>query len=92
MTTAELFSTELEEIDNRLSDIIRAVCDAMTDPELLSLAIKVSGLSVREFARRLPDAPNSRTVFRWLAGHHPLSQTVREICTRMVLGHVEEPQ
>lgn len=64
-------------------DTVTATLEAMTDPELLSFAIKVSGLSVRQFAAdKLTRDP--RTVFRWLAGDNPLPKAVREYCTRLI--------
>lgn len=55
----------------------------MTDKELISAAVEASGLSVRRFAKEiLTRAP--RTVWRWLAGTHPMPQAVRERCADIV--------
>lgn len=51
----------------------------MTDKELISAAIKASGLSVRGFARDVLTR-DPRTVWRWLAGENPLPAAVRERC------------
>ena len=51
----------------------------MTDAELLSAAIKASGLSVRGFARNVL-VRDPRTVWRWLAGENKLPTAVRELC------------
>lgn len=51
----------------------------MTDRELISAAIKTSGLSVRRFARDILTR-DPRTVWRWLAGENPLPQAVRAKC------------
>lgn len=60
----------------------------MTDAELLSAAIKQSGLSVRQFSERVLIAPglvkNQRTVWRWLAGENNLPEKVRTICERIL--------
>jgi hypothetical protein len=59
------------------------MADTLPDKELLSLAIKVSGLSVRRFAReRLVREP--RTVWRWLAGENDLPRAVRETLVEYV--------
>lgn len=55
----------------------------MTDAEILSAAIKKSGLSVRRFAREVL-VRDPRTVWRWLAGDNPLPRTVRELCERAI--------
>ncbi len=51
----------------------------MTDAELISAAIKASGLSVRRFAAEILTR-DARTVWRWLAGENPLPQAVRAKC------------
>lgn len=61
--------------------------EAMTDAELLSAAIKKSGLSVRQFGRQVlerPAASQMRQVWRWLAGDHPLPIKVREQLEQIV--------
>lgn len=57
----------------------------MTDPELVSEAIKASGLSASAFAREvLVRAP--RTVFRMLKGETPISAPVRAKCEAILAG------
>lgn len=48
----------------------------MDDKELLSRAIEVSGLSVRQFAKQVL-VREPRTVWRWLAGENALPTAVR---------------
>jgi hypothetical protein len=55
----------------------------MTDPELISAAIRASGLSVRRFARETL-LRDPRTVWRWLAGDNPMPELVREKCRAIV--------
>ena len=55
----------------------------MTDADLLSAAIKASGLSVRRFAADVLTR-DPRTVWRWLAGENPLPRAVREKCEAIV--------
>jgi hypothetical protein len=55
----------------------------VTDRELISAAIKASGLSVRRFARDVLTR-DPRTVWRWLAGSNPLPQAVRAKCEAIV--------
>jgi hypothetical protein len=57
----------------------------MTDPELVSAAIKASGLSASAFARDVL-VRNPRTVFRMLKGETPLSDPVRAKCEAIVAG------
>ena len=77
----QLATDALPEIEAALD---RLALDVMTDPELLSLAIERSGLSVRQFAsEKLTRDP--RTVFRWLAGDNPLPKAVREYCTQLII-------
>jgi hypothetical protein len=52
----------------------------MTDSELLSAAIRASGLSVRRFGRVHFPLSNERTIWRWLSGHSPMSKPVRAYC------------
>jgi hypothetical protein len=53
------------------------------DAQLLSDAIRVSGLSVRRFASEVLTR-DARTVWRWLAGSNPLPRAVRERCQQLV--------
>jgi hypothetical protein len=55
----------------------------VTDPELLSAAIKVSRLSVRQFARDVL-VRDPRSVWRWLAGETKLPAAVRQHCERLL--------
>lgn len=55
----------------------------LTDPELLSLAVKASDLSVRRFAREVLTR-DPRTVWRWLAGENPLPDAVRQKCKAII--------
>ena len=55
----------------------------MTDSELLSAAIKASGLSVRHFARDVLTR-DARTVWRWLAGDNLMPRAVRERCEAII--------
>lgn len=57
--------------------------DPVTDRELISAAIKASGLSVRRFAAEVLTR-DPRTVWRWLAGENALPQAVRERCEAIV--------
>lgn len=51
----------------------------MTDAELLSEAIKATGLSVRRFGRLHFPLSHERTIWRWLAGEpEKLPRKVRE--------------
>ena len=55
----------------------------MTDTELLSTAIKASGLSARRFAVEVL-VRDPRTLFRWLSGSNPLPQAVRAHLEKLV--------
>lgn len=57
--------------------------EPVTDVELLSAAIKASGLSVRRFAHDVLTR-DPRTVWRWLAGENPLPHAVRERCEAII--------
>lgn len=61
----------------------------MTDTELLSAAIKASGLSVRRFAREVL-IRDPRTVWRWLADENGLPAVVRTRCEQIIArAHTE---
>lgn len=62
----------------------------MTDPELLSAAIKASSLSVRGFARDVLTR-DPRTLWRWLAGENPLPLAVRTKCEAIIAAAAKEP-
>lgn len=53
----------------------------MTDSELLSAAIKQSGLSARRFAREIM-LRDERTIRRWLAGDSPIPEAVMRFLER----------
>lgn len=55
----------------------------LADRELLARAIEASGLSARQFARRVAWA-NERSVRGWLAGRSSLPDAVREGCHRVL--------
>lgn len=62
----------------------------MTDPELISAAIKASGLSVRRFAAEVL-IRDPRTVWRWLAGENPLPLAVRTRCEAILAATPHSP-
>jgi hypothetical protein len=62
----------------------------VTDPELISAAIKASGLSVRRFAADVLTR-DPRTVWRWLAGENPLPAAVRAKCEAIVAAAEAPP-
>ena len=57
----------------------------MTDRELLSAAIRASGLSVTRFAVEVMTR-EPRTIFRWLSGESPIPAIVRAKLERDVAG------
>lgn len=64
-------------------ELNRVIEKHAADAELISAAIKASGLSVRQFANeQLVRAP--RTVWRWLAGENALPAAVREKCVAIL--------
>ena len=55
-----------------------------SDSELLSAAIRASGLSVRRFGRVHFPLSNERTIWRWLSGESPMSSKVRALCQLVI--------
>jgi hypothetical protein len=55
----------------------------MTDPDLLSRAITVSGLSTHRFAMDILDV-NEQRITRWLSGERRLPMVVRALCIAIV--------
>ena len=58
----------------------------MTDAELLSAAIRASGLSVRRFGRVHFPLSHERTIWRWLSGESPMPRSVRELCEHVIVA------
>ncbi len=75
-----------------IDDALRREMDEKTtntpDQNLISAAIRASGLSVRRFAADVLTR-DARTVWRWLAGENALPRAVRERCETILANSPE---